>query len=62
MYFTSKETFATDLAAAIDYVTSKYGDTSILFGHSAGGGLSQITLNMGLSRVYALGLIYRCIS
>lgn len=57
MYFTPKEAFATDLAAAIDYVASKHGNTPILFGHSAGGGLSQITLNMGLSRVYALGLI-----
>jgi len=56
MFFTSKETFSTDLIAAIDYITSVHGRRPILVGHSAGGGLSQITVNNGTT-VHALGLI-----
>lgn len=57
MFFTTKETLASDLVAGIEYVTSKHGAKPILFRHSAGGGLSQATLNLGLARVHAVGLI-----
>jgi pimeloyl-ACP methyl ester carboxylesterase len=56
MYFTSKETFSTDLIAAIEYITATHGRRPILVGHSAGGGLSQITVDRGI-KVHALGLI-----
>jgi len=57
MFYTTKETLASDLVAEIEYVTSKHGAKPILLGHSAGGGLAQATLNLGLARVHALGLI-----
>jgi pimeloyl-ACP methyl ester carboxylesterase len=56
MFFTTKETLASHLVAGIEYVTSKHGTQPVLFGHSAGG-LAQATLNLGLARVHALGLI-----
>ena len=58
MFFTPKETFALDLAAVIEYVASECeGVNPVLFGHSAGGGISQVTLHLALAHVYALGLI-----
>ena len=56
MFFTSKETLSTDVIAAIEYITSVHGRKPILVGHSAGGGLSQVTLDRG-TEVHALGLI-----
>ena len=50
MFFTTKETLATDLAGSIEFVKSNHGVAPILFGHSAGGGLAQATLNSGLLR------------
>lgn len=46
-----KNTLAIDLSEAIEYISSQHNNTSYLFGHSAGGGLSQITLDLGLSHV-----------
>jgi pimeloyl-ACP methyl ester carboxylesterase len=58
MFFTTKEVIASDLAAGIEYVAAQHnGERPVLIGHSAGGGLSQATLNLGLARVRAVGLI-----
>jgi len=57
MFYTTKETLASDLVAGIEYVTSKHGAKPILFGHSAGRGLAQVILDLRLVRVHALGLI-----
>jgi pimeloyl-ACP methyl ester carboxylesterase len=56
MYFTWMSTFASDLAAGMEWVRQETGEEVCLVGHSSGGGLGQYILSQGMGGVRVKGL------
>ncbi|TFK62566.1 alpha/beta-hydrolase [Pluteus cervinus] len=57
LYFTSRQTFLSDLRYAIRHIQTIHGTSPILIGHSAGGGLAQDLIAQNLEPISGLVLL-----